>query len=444
MLVVYRSTRSRGRASGATSPEQQTDEDGVCVAKDHAGDFFPQDWAVDFTPKLDPVKEEQTWDVIRSLPENSWLRQFCSYASKMTTAPVVYHLGVGAVVLGSTCPSDYGVDYGPWTIRPNIYTLLVGRSGKDRKSSALKAGSRLLRYADMELIGSEPGSWEGFLDSLQESPRQTLFYSEFGKLLSTTQQGYLAPLKELFTDLWDCQSQTRRTKKDNIVIRDPRLSIGAAVSIPYLEKYTLAEDWHGGFMGRWMVMYGSQERDNPFPPRSHRAQSRLTKLLENRLSIESAGWCRGLDPAARRMWDLWYNHNKKRILPSNIGGVETRVPTIALKLCLVLGWDYGPATEKKPWLITEDILNPAIQIAELHLSSVVGLSNIIAEHEDARLRRSIIKAIKAEGGAATIGQILLRLKMRRRIVDEMLGAMIEMGDIQHCRTLKGQTYRTTR
>lgn len=407
-------------------------------------DFFPQDWVNQGEPNLQPITEAKAEDVINSLPRDSWLRRYCIYGKKQTTAPVVYHLGVGAMALGSTCPPSYGMDYGAWVMRPNIYTMLVGRSGKDRKSSALEVGDKLLRQADPELLGNEPGSKEGLLKSLSEKPRQTLFYSEFGKLLSSTTQGYLAPIKELFTDLWDNKSQTRQTLKETLVIKEPRLSIGAGVSIPYLERYTLAEDWHGGFMGRWMVLYGREERTETFPTRPPKTGDALAKALTTRATSDTAGWCKGFDKKARALWDQWYHDLDRRILPSNIAGVEARVPSIALRMSLILGWDFGPALAGKPWEIDENILGCAIQIAELHLDSVTGLSDILAEHEDARLRRTIMRAIDEEGGSATLGGILRRLKMRKRIVNEMIQAMIEMGELQEATTVKGHTFMLVR
>jgi hypothetical protein len=123
---------------------------------------------------------------------------------KQTTAPAAYHVACGLALLASTVPVDMKHRYAG-VLHGNFYTLLIGRSGDDQKSSALYQARRLLRAVNDKLEGRPPGSWEGLIDSLAENNRQTLFYSEFGDFLSKANNpGYFAPMKTTLTDLWDC------------------------------------------------------------------------------------------------------------------------------------------------------------------------------------------------------------------------------------------------
>jgi hypothetical protein len=320
-------------------------------------------------------------------------------------------------------------------LRANNFCLLVGRSGEDRKSSALSVGRRILDKAAPALVGDFPGSPEGLIDSLAETPSQMIPISEFGKFLSSAQRGYFEPTKTLLADLWD-SDPIQRSKANRKVIRvdQPRLSIAAACSIPYLEKHTLAEDWTGGFMGRWMVLYGRRERTDPDPAGDRTDEAWLVSELQRRAMMKTAGWCQGLDPQASKLWDRWYRDVMQRQLPSNIIGIRARAPTMARKVALLYGWDYGPAQQGKPWFIGLDVLEPAIAFVELHIQSLVDLSEVIAEHPDARLRRSVIRAIEEKGGLATLGEILGILKMRKRPVTEMLDALIEEGKVVKTQT----------
>ena len=99
-------------------------------------------------------------DVVRALPENGFVRNYVIHAMKQTTAPLCYHLGVGLTLLSTTCPINYGMWYAG-ALRPNMFTLLIGRSGEDNKSSALNVGQGLLFSAAPDLIGDYPGSAEG-------------------------------------------------------------------------------------------------------------------------------------------------------------------------------------------------------------------------------------------------------------------------------------------
>ena len=384
-----------------------------------------------------PVTEAEAAAV---LPSSGWIRRYVIHAAKQTTAPLVYHFGVGLTTLGVTCPLSYGMHYAG-TLRANNYCLLVGRSGEDNKSSALNVGREVLDAAASPLIGDFPGSPEGLIDSLAQTPSQLIPISEFGKFLSSAQRGYFEPTKTLLADLWD-SLPIQRSRANNRVVRvdTPRLSINAACSIPYLEKHTLAEDWTGGFMGRWMVLYGRRERVDPDPVGDRTDFQWLVDGIQQRALTPSAGWCMGLDSGAKHYWNQWYKDVTSRELPSNIVGIRSRAPTIARKIALIYGWDFGGALTGQPWKMGLDVLEPAIAFTELHVKSLVDLSHVIAEHADARLRRSVMQAIDIKGGVATLGEILGTLKMRKRPVYEMLDSLMEEGRVVKVETTFGNAY----
>jgi hypothetical protein len=387
-----------------------------------------------------PVTEAEAAAVV---PASGWLRRYTIHGFKQTTAPLIYHLGVGLTILASTCPLHYGMHYAG-TLRANNYCLLVGRSGEDQKSTAVSIGRDILDQAAPPLIGDFPGSPEGLVESLQKIPSQMIPIPEFGKFLSAAQRGYFEPIKTLLADVWDA-GPIQRSKANQKIVRcdHPRLSINAACSIPYLERHTLAEDWTGGFMGRWMVLYGRRERTDPNPIGDRSDLPWLVSELQRRAMISNAGWCTGLDAQAQKIWNTWFYDISNRQLPSNIVGIRARAPTLARKVALLYGWDFGPAEHGQPWAITPDILLPAIALTELHVRSLVDLADVIAEHTDARLRRSVLVAIDQQGGSANLGQILSVLKMKKRPVVESLDGLIEEGRVKkESTTLGPNTYIT--
>jgi len=147
-------------------------------------------------------------DALDALPSHGFVRAYCQYAAVQTTAPLAYHIGVAMSMLAVTCPLGYGTRYAI-NQRPNLFVMLAGRSGDDQKSTAIEIGREILFEACPTLIGDQPGSSEGMIESLSKQPTQLLIYKEMGKLLASTQRGYLEPLKALLTDLSDCSSQQR-------------------------------------------------------------------------------------------------------------------------------------------------------------------------------------------------------------------------------------------
>ena len=221
-------------------------------------------------------------EVIEAIPPHGFIRDYVVHALNQTTSPLCYHLLVGLGILATTCPLNFGMTYAG-TLRSNVFGLLVGRSGEDQKSTAVGIGRELLFRAAAPLVGDYPGSPEGLLESLSRSPSQLVPIPEFGRFLSSAKSGYFEPMKALLTDLWDAQPQQRAKANGRTVrVDDPRLSVLAACSLPYLEKYTMAEDWTGGFMGRWIVMYGQRERTDPDPAGDNSRIEYLSNFLQER------------------------------------------------------------------------------------------------------------------------------------------------------------------
>ena len=107
---------------------------------------------------------------------------------------------------------------------------------------------------------------------------------------------------------------------------------------------------------------------------------------------------------------------------------------------MLYAWDFTPTSDERPFQITLRELVPAIKFAELHIKSVIGLSKKIADHPDARLRRSVLAALETYGKMATLGQILGYLKMRKRPVVEILDALLEEGIVAKTATTNGYSY----
>ena len=379
-------------------------------------------------------EREAAWAV----PPQGWVRDYVEHAILQTTSPLGYHLATALAVLATTCPLDYGMRYAG-TMRANFYSLLVGRSGEDQKSTALGIGRDVLFAAAPALIGEHPGSWEGLVDSLSRQPSQVLVYSEFGKFLSQARKGYFEPLKALITDLWDATPQQRAKANGNAIrVDNPRLSIMAACSLPYLERHTEAHDWSGGFMGRWAVIYARRERTDPDPVGDPSRIPMLAQGLVARAGITNAAPCLGLDYQAKQMWDEWYYEVERRPFPETISGAKTRAPTIARKVALLYAWDYGAATAGQPFHIGLDVLDPALRFAELHLRSVAGLADKLAEHPEAVVRRTILESIPDAG--ATLGQILRSTKMKRKGVVEVLDALVLDGSITRAALAGGDAF----
>ena len=376
------------------------------------------------------IKEKQ---IVSIMPANTWITQYVTYCASQTTSPLAYHLGVGLTVMAMSCPTNYTMRF--FGMMPtNMYALLAGRSGEDQKSTALSLGEEILDKANYELIGDQPASAEGLVDSLSESNKQCILYSEFGQFLSQAKGGYMESVKTTMTNLWDGKNISRRKAGDNIIrAENPRLSIIGACSLPYLEQFTTGHDWSGGFMGRWLLMYAKRERTMAFPPNEtleiKQMRDWLAGTLQERMEHQYNSICMGLDDDAKSLWKEWYHTLQARELPDMISGTATRCPAIAMRVAMILAWDTGVSRTGENWYIDANHLNFAINVAELHLQSVVALSERLAEHPDALFRRKIMSCFPFHGDIVSLGDILGKTKMRKRTIVELIEGLLLEGYI---------------
>lgn len=384
-------------------------------------------------------------DALNSLPEEGWLRTYVEHGIANTTAPAAYHIAVGLTLLAVTCPLSYGMYYAASPLRPNLYAMLVGRSGDDQKSTCISIGRSILWKVAKELIGDQPGSPEGLVESLSQQPQQLILYSEFGKFLAgAQQQRYFEPIKALITDLWDCEPQSRRKVKEVVSVENPRLSMLVGCSLPYLEKHTAPEDWTGGFLGRWLLMYGKRSRIESYPRPDDSRVEWLVEVLKQRIEVDGdqVGFCTGLDEEAYQYWDSWYKELDNRKIPEVIAGAKTRVPAIALKVALLHAWDRGTPIGSGPWLMDAATIYEGIKVAELHLCGIVSLSDKLAEHPDAAERRNVVELIPL-GTCMTFAELLERTKYKRKKLGDIVEGLLLDGTFQR-QMLSGGNYIVTR
>ena len=320
--------------------------------------------------------------------------EYVEWASHQTCSPKIYHIASALQCLSWAIPQDHNlVQYYAGTLHNNLFTMIVGRSGDDMKSTSLGLSKRIIRELN-GFISYHPASAEGLIEMLAEQPNQLFLYSEMGKFLSQSGSGYAETLKTTFTDLWDCEPQSRkRAGMETIKVDQPYVGIHSACSLPYLEKYTKPVDWNGGFLGRFLLFYGRSERTEPDPqPYQLERVHELCERLKKRKQKAIGKYC-GLDMEAKRYWADWYNELQEKCQSSKIAGTRTRLPAIVRKLAFYFAFDAHRAQRNK-FNITEDDLMFATRIGDMHLESVEAIASLLCDDEDQKLRRKIIRSIE--------------------------------------------------
>ncbi len=368
--------------------------------------------------------------VLAALPQHGFLRDYVHYAMRVTDAHACYHLGTGLVCLAQTAPIDLSFPYG-MPMYSNVYALNVGPSGASRKSGSISVARDLLGAAVESALGETPGSREALVDGLRANPRQVIPYSEFGAFLAQAERGYLMPLKTALTEAWDSTPMGRAlVRREGTEVATPRLSLMCGSTLDYLERHTEPADWTGGFMARFLTFYADRERTHTVPPGDNVEKLRLVghlKALNEGIIVR--GQCLGFDAHARQRWDDWYHSLEKVEAGTEAAGAVHRSPSQAIRVALLLAWDFGQARSGQHWHITTTELDAAIRIIEFHIDSVTRISRGLASDPNQRDRRKVLNAVSDK--PKRIGQILLESKLLLRRVREIMESLLEEGTVIH-------------
>lgn len=371
-------------------------------------------------------------DVRAALPPRGLVRDFVLWAGQQTSAPLAYHLTAILPALAVTCPSDMHIQYaGP--LAPHFYGMAIGESGH-MKTAGISFAKRLLRAGAPALIGANPTSYEGLVDALAAQPRQLHVYGELGSFFSRGKQAHFEPVKAGYTEAYDGGQMTRaraaKKGERNIVIApDCRISVMSAISLSYLEQFTTQDDWEGGLLGRFFMLYSKPGKIDPWP-KSEPVPEHFINQFELRARVDHVGEFAGRTPAAEKLWAEWWEYHQSRRLPPLITGMRIRLGTLAAKIAMIYAWDFGAGDGSgegpwtgKPWHLTEKHFWPAIQAIELYVKSTEGLSKRIAKHSDARTQRRVLATL-IPGEAVDLGTIAQRTQMAQRSLVEVINTLV--------------------
>lgn len=379
-----------------------------------------------------------------------FLREYAAYAAGCSDAPDLYHVGVGATILGTIISRRVSC---PWlagrTLVPNMYTLLVGPSRSTRKTASMDAGLDILREVDSTLVMPVPGSYEELIAQIRTKSEGLLTYREFGHFLKTTARGYGEPIRTVLMDLFDWppgKPYTRNLKKGKTVIDGPIcLSMLSSIATDLLYAYSDVEEWTGGFFGRMTILYGARDTfkmpSTWEPYRAHLIQ----KLAEyNKFDYQPSG---GFEPSAWSYFDTWsrWRDSQTSRLPLRVQTFAAGVSTLAAKIALIFAVDAGECQCGPGWLVSLRTMQHATEFIEkLYMPSIEYLGENLALSVWERDRKKVLDAIDSQGQLGVARRDLLkRALVSAELLDMVIGTLREEGTVAQGNDARGIVYKRT-
>jgi hypothetical protein len=170
------------------------------------------------------------------------------------------------------------------------------------------------------------------------------------------------------------------------------------------------------------------ERVMPMPVRDDRLMKGLITSLKDKAARDTSGTYNGMTAHAQKLWNNWYYVNEERKLPDNIAGLRVRASTLALKVAMIYAWDWGLPYDTM-WEMPEEAIWAGIRYTELHIKSVIGLSDQIADTLYAKNRRRCIDALITCKGRASMGTLMKMTKLSKKDSQQILESLVEEGSV---------------
>ncbi|MGO9019532.1 MAG: hypothetical protein ACLQVJ_14405 [Syntrophobacteraceae bacterium] len=270
--------------------------------------------------------------------------------------------------------------------QPRLYTLVLGESADDRKSTAIDQTVKFfqgLRTSNLLTVCHGLGSAEGLQERLKGqtgAAKLVLLLDEFKAFVAKCriESSVLLPCVNTLFEANCCESQTRNSK---IQIENAYLSILAASTVQTFQNIWTSQFTDIGFGNRLWIVNGRGERRFSIPRKIpeqdlNRVKCELNEILDLfRDRVEMA-----FDPYAYEFYDGWYRGIEKSVHAKRIDGY-------ALRLMPLLA-----ANDGKTKVDFETVLKATIfcdwqlQVRKLH--DPIDADNAVAKMEE-KIRRNL-------------------------------------------------------
>lgn len=319
--------------------------------------------------------------------------QFARLYSQHSEAPASFYFMSFLTFLGILIDGQVTLKISEGITPTRLYTVLVGESGFERKSSVLKNTELFFLETltdDALSVCHGAGSAEGLCESLKERPRLVLVMDEFKAL---TAKGRIdgSVLLPMITTLFERTRYENRTRKAHIDIREGRLALlGACTTETYQGMFDGAA-LDIGLVNRLFVVHEGSQRRFPFPmkiPQQEKAaiQSRLGEILAFVAELSRRGTYQfPMADEAFRAYSQWYQSFPWGPEPTR------RLDSIGARLMLLL------AVNEMKSLIDLEVVERVLRVMDYQHAVREMTEPLGAESPVARAEQDIRRALERCG-----------------------------------------------
>jgi 5S rRNA maturation endonuclease (ribonuclease M5) len=271
------------------------------------------------------------------------------------------------------------------SVEPRLYTLILGESADDRKSTAISKTVDFFCDAITEFpVCHGLGSAEGLTTALNkqsgEDKSVLLVFDEFKTFVSKSRiDGSI--LLPCLTSLFEATQFESHTKTHSINFNKTHLSLLAASTIDTYERISDTSFTAIGFPNRLFLVAGTGRRKHAFPERIDSTdRQQLKRRLGEILSHVGSTLELDIEDEARRLYTEWY-----MALPQSIHA--KRLDTYAMRLMMLL------AVNDQKTIIDTETVHKVMALCDWqyeirHILDPVDADSVVAKTEQ-KIRRCL-------------------------------------------------------
>lgn len=258
--------------------------------------------------RVELSREKQLYDI---LPKGGWFEWYYEYTKK-TESPGSYHLFSSLCVLGSALGRRVYKRMGFFSIYPNYCVVLIGPTGRVKKTSAVDIAKGLVTANALSPVMAEAVTPEALLEALSQSGHHFIYAPEFSSLFN--KQKYNEGLSTKVIRLLDCPEMIgwKTLKRGEVTITNVAMTILGGTTPQQMVTSMPPEITSSGFLNRFVLVVESDtERCFPVPEKgSETIEKKLNETLNRIKHFEGE---MHFTPEAQIWYDKWYETRWRRI-----------------------------------------------------------------------------------------------------------------------------------
>ena len=384
--------------------------------------------------------------------QSSLIEGYLRYASQLTDAPKEFHQAL-AMNLLSVCVGRTPILVTPNVMYPHVWTLLLGRSSKDRKSTAIEILKGVLPSGSAKIANEY--SREALLAELSETPQGIGLFDECGGLLKqmSNTKHYMAGLDDTMCSLYSLtDTYVRKLRTETFTINNLYLNLVWATTLRKFRRNISVDDYTSGFLARFQVVYAEKAI---ILPRRNMDEEDLRRQREIKAKVQQiydffhSNQCSfKFDDGAFELTNAWQTEKESveyedEDINDAYGTIVSRMGDYLLKLSALYETDRLSTSQlsnlvDSSIVISVGSVQKSITYNDKILSELINkLLNLLNETE---LTRNLVKLSKVvnnctkSDGWAERQEILPRMNMKAKAFNEILQTSVEFGEIE-CKTV---------